>query len=323
MPARFGSGLMGLVGFRLGAHRYLLRQARRQGDMASFQLGSRTAVLVNRPDLIKEVLITRADQFGRGYLMERAKRLLGNGLLTIEGQAHHDQRRMLQPVFAQREVGRGPDLTGPALDAMLSRWETGRAFDVLPAVERLTMEVIARYLFGTDLGADETAIRDDLALLGRWFPLLSLPGGRRLERFPLVRSASAALARFDATIHRRVAESQGQSSCLARMGASLEPTTVRDHVVTMFLAGFDTTAASLAWTLYLLSTHPAVAQRVRDDPAFAYEVVQESLRLYPPIVRMGRRALDDMVIGGHFVAKGSVVRQSVRYPPRPALVPRP
>jgi cytochrome P450 len=190
---------------------------------------------------------------------------------------------------------------------MLSRWEAGRAFEVLPAVERLTMEVIARYLFGTDLGADGPAIRNDLALIGRWFPLLSLPGGRRIERFPLVRSASTALARFDATIYRRVAESQGQSSCLARMAGSLEPAAVRDHVVTMFLAGFDTTAASLAWTLHLLSTHPPVAQRVHDDPAFADKVVQESLRLFPPIVRMGRRALDDMVIGGRFVARGSVV----------------
>jgi Cytochrome P450 len=73
MAARFGAGLMGLV-FRLGTQRFLLRQARRQGDIASFQLGSRAAVLVNHPDLVKEVLITRADQFGRGYLMERAKR---------------------------------------------------------------------------------------------------------------------------------------------------------------------------------------------------------------------------------------------------------
>lgn len=306
MLTRLGMGVGGLIGFRVAAHHFLLNQARRQGDLAGFRLGSRPAFLVSHPDLVREVLVDRAAEFGKGYLLQRAKALLGEGLLTLEGEQHRLARRQLQPCFARPGLEAHQTVIDGCLTSFRAGWTPGAALQVVPAAESITMELMARFLFGTELGDDGPAIRRDLALLGRWFPLLSLPGAKRFEGWPVIRRATGALARFDATIRRR-ARIASPTSLLGRMAGAMTEQQLRDHVVTLFLAGFDTTAAAIGWTFHLLSTHPSVARGVRDDPALAEPVVSETLRLYPPIIRMGRRALHDLTLGGRRIPRGAVV----------------
>jgi len=300
--------------FHRAPHAFLARVARESGDIGSFQLGRRQAFLVNHPDLIRAVLVDHADGFGRGYLMRRAKRLLGEGLLTSEGCAHRRQRRAIQPTLSRARIQEhAPEIT-EQVAVWRDRLTLGRPFDLLEEAAALTMEVIARQLFGVELGRDLDRLTRELAILTRWSPLIMLPRMELLERLPFFSRISQALDRLDVIVRSQIdaARRRGGRHIIAHLvghGGFESDDRLRDEVVTLFMAGHDTTAASLAWTLILLARNRAVAERLRDDQSgrFADAVVRESLRLYPPAVRTGHRALRAMEIGGVSVPAGAMV----------------
>lgn len=156
--------------FHSDATGFLLRIAQEQGDVARFRLGRREAVLLAHPDLIRTVLVDRAVEFGKGRLMQRARRLLGDGLLTSEGEAHRAQRRHIQRAFS-RERLRGYSSLVPSLVARhTARWRSGTRVRVDAEMDSLAMRTVAGALFGADIEDELPALGQALRLLSRWRP---------------------------------------------------------------------------------------------------------------------------------------------------------
>ncbi len=334
-PGPRGLPLLGsLIAFRLDTNGFLLELARRYGDLASFQLGRRRAFLLNHPELVKDALVAHRFRFGKGALMLRARRLLGDGLLTSEGELHRLQRRRLQPEFHRQKIaayGRVMTAAAAQLDA---RWREGETLDLGKEMMHLSMAIVAKALFDADVEAEAPELGEALAVLGRWFPLLTLPYAEVLERLPLplIRQARGALDRLNATVHRFIHERRASprqdviSMLLAIRDeqGTMPDTLIRDETMTLFLAGYETTATALTWTWYLLSQHPEAEARLHaeldtvlgerlpeaeDLPRLEYteRVLAESLRLYPPVGRIGLRPLEDYTVQGTTIPQGSVV----------------
>jgi cytochrome P450 len=307
-----------------------LRLARAEGDIAAFRLGRRDAFLLSHPDHVRQVLVDDADQFRKGGLMQRARRLLGDGLLTSEGERHHAQRRALQPAFCRRQLAAYGAAIPPLAAAAAAKWCVGQVVDVSAAMDELALAVVTETL----IGADAAPLADDLPVLSARVSLLAAPFGSVLERLrvPPFRAAGLAADRLRSAMldHVTSAEPAGERdvmSLLRRVGLNgrrMPAALARDEAMTMFLAGHDTTAAALTWTWHLLATHPAAAARLRDelnavlgdrDPtqedcsslAYAGMVFDEALRLYPPIGRIGRRPVREYTIGGRHLPAGAAV----------------
>lgn len=321
-----------LVAFRADAPGFLLRIAQEQGDIARFRLGRRDAFLLSHPDQVRTVLVDHAAAFTKGNLMQRARRLLGDGLLTSERELHHAQRRRIQPVFARHHL---PDYTAvvpPLAETVSAQWQNGVPVRLDRGMDGLAMRIVAQALLGADIEAQVPELAGALHRLARWAPVLILPGGRALERsrLPGIRALSRALEIVERVVDQRIADGGTGAPLLSALlsaradGSTMPPRLVRDEVMTIFLAGHDTTAAALTWIWLLLGTHPAVRWELRReivdilaarDPepadyarlAYTDMVVREALRLYPPIGRIGRRPMEDLDIGPVVLPKGAPV----------------
>ncbi|HUF35027.1 MAG TPA: cytochrome P450 [Gemmatimonadales bacterium] len=334
-PAGRGLPLLGhLPWFYADTNGFLLRLARSQGDIATFRLGRDEAFLLSHPDHVRQVLVEDADRFRKGRLMQRARRVLGDGLLTSEEPLHHEQRRRLQLAFCSSRLDRYGEIVAPFAARTADRWTAGRAIDVGDAMDELAMAIVVRTLLGADTEGDAAPLAADLRVLSRWLPLLAVPGARWMEHtgLPPFRGAGQAADRLHAAVHRCIdgatpAGDRDLLSVLLRPGADgtpMPPGLARDEAMTLFLAGRDTTAAVLTWTWYLLAAHPEVDQRLgreleevlgdrdpapADCPALGYTgmVLDEALRLYPPAGRIGRRPVAEYCIGGRRISAGAAV----------------
>lgn len=313
---------------------------REYGDAVYFRVANRRAMLLSHPDDIEQVLVTENRHFVKNYAMRFLRPLLGRGLLLNEGADWLRQRRLIQPAFARPRVEAYVPAMVECTQQMLSRWEEGRVVDFSAAMFRLTMTIGSQTLLGIDAGSRfrevaqclETVLDDFLRRLGRplvlptWVPT---PANLRLHR------AIQHLDRIlEQLIQQRRHEEAGDDalSLLVRArdevdGGGLSDRQLRDEVMTLFLAGHETTANALTWTWHLLSQHAEVQAEVRrearevlgdavptaaDVPHLKYTecVVREALRLYPPAYVIGRRPLTDITIGGHFIPAGTNVLMS-------------
>jgi cytochrome P450 len=308
---------------------FLLRLAREQGDVATFRLGRRDAFLLSHPDHVRQVLVDDAAAFQKGGIMRRARRLLGDGLLTSEGERHHAQRRALQPAFSRTQLA-GYGAAVPRLAAaMAESWSNGQVVQLSAAMDQLALAVMTETL----LGAEAAALAADLRVLSARGPLLVAPFGRVLERLrvPPFRAAGRAADRIRSAMleHVTSARPAGARDVMSLLrcagpGGPMPAELARDEAVTLFLAGHDTTAAALTWTWYLLAGHPAVATRLRaeleellgdrdpapeDAPRLRYTgmVFDEAIRLYPPIGRIGRRPVNEYAIAGQRLPASAAV----------------
>jgi len=312
----------------------------RHGDVARFRLGPVFVYLVNDPDLIRSVLVTRADAYHKGRALERARRLLGQGLLTSEGALHLRQRRLMQPAFhRERIAGYGETMVRYAGRAA-ERWKAGETIDVHKEMVALTLAIVGKTLFDADVEeeADEIgkALTEALELFQR---LLMVPYGEFLEKLPIPSTLRfrSARRRLDATIARLIAERRrnprDRKDLLTLLllaqdtegdGGGMTDTQLRDEAMTIFLAGHETTANAMAWTWHLLSQNPEAEGRlhgeldrvlegrapgVADLPRLRYTemVLSESMRLFPPAWILGRRAIVDHELGGYRIPAGSIV----------------
>ena len=312
----------------------------RHGDVARFRLGPVFVYLVNDPDLIRSVLVTRADAYHKGRALERARRLLGQGLLTSEGALHLRQRRLMQPAFhRERIAGYGETMVRYAGRAA-ERWKAGETIDVHKEMVALTLAIVGTTLFDADVEeeADEIgkALTEALELFQR---LLMVPYGEFLEKLPIPSTLRfrSVRRRLDATIARLIAERRrnprDRKDLLTLLllaqdtegdGGGMTDTQLRDEAMTIFLAGHETTANAMAWTWHLLSQNPEAEGRlhgeldrvlegrapgVADLPRLRYTemVLSESMRLFPPAWILGRRAIVDHELGGYRIPAGSIV----------------
>ena len=319
---------------------FLTRTAREHGDVARFRMGPVELYLVNRPEWIRDLFVTHASIFHKGRGLERAKRLLGEGLLTSEDPVHLRQRRMMQPAFHRERIAGYGEAMVEVAERVTRDWKDGEVRDAALAMTRLTLAIVGRTLFDADIEAEADeighALTQTLALFGR---SVALPYFEILDRLPLPsnRRFARAKARIDATIARLIAERRGAPAGRADLltlllaardtegdGRGMTDTQVRDEAITIFLAGHETTANALAWTWWLLSGNPQAEARLHaevdavlggraptaaDLPRLRYAemVLAESMRLYPPAWIVGRRAMEPYTIGGYGVPKGSIV----------------
>jgi cytochrome P450 len=300
----------------------LLRIAREHGDVAGFRFGSQGEILLNHPDLIREVLVGEQRSFMKGQALQVAKRVLGEGLLTSENELHLRQRRLMQPLFHGRRVAGYEEVFATCAQRAQASWRDGHAVDVHAEMTRLTLDIVGRTLFDADVTGEAPEIGDALTEALDGVNRLVYPWGPLLDRLPLsaTRRFRQACVRLDATIYRLIDERRAAgatgsdllSLLLAAQdeGGGMSDRQVRDEAMTLFLAGHETTANLLTWTLYLLSQHPEDEERVVSELAAGAETTQadrvlsEALRLYPPAWVIGRRALADVDLGRIVIPAG-------------------
>lgn len=323
---------------RRDAPAYLQRMQREYGDAVFLPTAGQQVYFLAHPDAVREVLVTQQHRFKKSRMLERAKVLLGDGLLTSEGALHRRQRRLVQPAFHRdRLAGYARTMVDRALVAR-ERWRDGVEFDMSPEMTRLTMDIVSRALFSAEVEGEADDIQAALGDVFGLFNMILLPFSEYLEKLPLPQMLRfhAARRRLDATIYRLIAEHRASGDDKGDLLSMLllaqdeegqggmSDTQVRDEVLTLFLAGHETTANALTWTWYLLSQNLEAERRILAEidevlggraPAFddlsrlpyTTGVFSEGLRLFPPAWAIGRRALEDVDVCGTQVPKGCVV----------------
>ena len=340
------------LAFRRNPLAFFESTARTYGDVARFSFGSQPAYLVSHPAFIEDILVTSARKFTKGIALQRAKKLLGEGLLTSEGQMHLRQRRTIQPLFHRQQV---QGFAGAMVRHGL-RWRDtirdGATIDVTAEMGRLTLAIVGETLFSTNVQRDADEVRRALTDAVQSFAYALLPGVELFERLPIGPFVKVRKARvkLDRIIHRVIAERRSNPNAandlIAMLLSARDPENpsepgmsdqqIRDEAMTIFLAGYETTANAMAWTWHLLGSAPHVEeklhaelQRVLGDRAptmddvprleFTRAVIAESMRVYPPAWTMGRRAIEPHVIGGYEIEKHALVLTSqwvVHHDPR-------
>src|SRR5580704_8031732 len=311
--------------------------AQTYGDIAHYKIGSHHIVFLNHPEYIREVLVVQNDNFIKERTVQRTRMLLGDGMITTEGAAHRAQRLAAQPAFhRQRIVEYAGSIVVEAMHARDS-WQAGEQRDIAADMMRLTLNVVARTLFATDLSQEVYELAAAInRIMGLYNFLVMLPAAEWLVhlRPPGLAAFVRARKRIDAVVYRMIdahlKSGRDQGSLLDMMIAASPANdaearrSLRDQVITIFLAGYETVANALSWTWYLLSQNPRCEKKfheevdsvlkgrspsVEDVPRLRYteNVMAESLRLFPPAWAMGRYALHDFSLGEFFLPARTTV----------------
>ena len=311
------------------------------GDAAHYKLGRRHVVFLNNPEYLREILVVQNSNFVKERTVQRMKMLVGQGLITSEDPFHRKQRMLAQPAFyRQRIAAYADDIVGKT-SAFCERWRPGQQLDFSQEMMHLTLDIIAKTLFDSDVAAEVAEIsREVNAIMGLYNFLVVVPMAEMLQHYPLpgMKRFRQARARLDAIVYRMIEEHRRDdrhgadllSMLLAARyedGSAMPDLQVRDEVMTIFLAGYETIANALTWTWYLLSQNPEAENKFYseldsvlagrkakyDDISklnYTEMVLSESMRLYPPAWAMGRLALEDFSLGPYFLPKDTTVFMS-------------
>lgn len=308
------------------------------GRVSHYKLGSSHIVFINDPELIREILVNQAGSFIKERTQHRMKILLGDGLITSEGEFHMRQRRIAAPAFHRQRIQNYAGMMVDHAAAAGNTWRQGERFDMSAAMMDLTLGIVARTLFATDVTEDVREINREVNAIMRLYNyLVALPRAETYLRWPipgLIRFRKAR-ARLDAVVYRMIAErravSEDRGDLLSMLLASrdeegrqegMSDVQLRDEIITIFLAGYETVANALTWTWYLLSENPSTAQRMQSEiaavlrgqpatieamPQLRYTemVFAESMRLYPPAWAMGRQATTTVEMGPYRFPAGT------------------
>jgi cytochrome P450 len=318
-----------IIRFRRAPLEFVAENARRFGDVASFRLGRQLAYQVNHPDLVRELLVANAGDHLRGPLMQRARAVMGNGLLTSEEPLHTEQRRALQPLFHRERLAAYADIIETSSQTFASAWQDGESIDVRPAMLRLSLDIVGHSLFGADLRDDARRIAQAVNAFMLMMDAVFFPWPDRFLRLPLppMRRFRRGLSDLDEIISRLIAapdeESGGIAGWLLRSGRGPAwRRQVRDECVTFLLAGHETVANALTFALLLIAQHAAVAERIADEAVacaqapsadrherlrYTRAVLAESMRLYPPVWILARQTKAASSVGPQRVPPGTVI----------------
>ncbi|NOK01378.1 MULTISPECIES: cytochrome P450 [Myxococcus] len=341
-PTSPGAPLIGhLHALRKDPLHFLQTQVREYGDVVRLPMGPACLVLVAHPDGVRHVLQDHARNYSkqsRGFMVLRE--LLGHGLLTSEGDHWLRQRRLAQPAFHRQRVAGFArtmvDATADLAASLEARADTGAAFNVAEDFTRLTLRIASTTLFGADVSS---AAHDIATVLSRMqvfvYKRLTQPVPLPL-RLPLLahRQFERDVGSLNRVVHgiitKRRRESGEHHDLLQMMmeahdddtGERMSDTQLRDEVLTLLIAGHETTASALAWTIMLLSQHPSVRRDMESELArelggrnpthedlprleLTRRVVDESMRLYPPAWTLSRTATEEDLVGGFRIPKGA------------------
>jgi cytochrome P450 len=317
---------------------FLTQTAREYGDVACFRFGLRRCYLVNHPDLIEQVLVTDARHYSKHFGARNYKPVLGNGLVTSEGDFWRRQRRLAQPAFLRsRLAGYAPVMVDLTRKMLADDWRDGLRVDLHAELSRLTSAIALKTLFNLDDSSERDAYTDSLRevfmlLSQRFRRLVTLPHWMPTpNNIRLWRGLARLRALVDGFIRQGRARKEPGEDLLSRLllaqdedGSRMTDAQLRDEAMTLYLAGHETTALTLCWTWYALARQPRVEERlvaewdsvlagraptVEDLPRLPYteHVITESMRLYPPVYLIGRQALDRRELGGFVVPRGTTV----------------
>ncbi len=322
---------------------FMTHVAREYGDVAQYRMAHMTWYQVNHPDGIARILQENNRNYGKGALTLGVLRpLAGNGLFLSEGEFWLRQRRLMQPTFNHRHVAVFGEMMVEATGGLLLRWDNpaaaGRPIDMLREMSRLTLDIVSHALFSTHVGDEGGAVGRAVTTLVEdigyrfkvpFYPPPSVPTPRNLRR----RAAQGAL---DRTVYgiieaRRRGETAGDDLLGLLMsvrdeetGEGMSDKQLRDEIITLFIAGHETTAVTLTWAWHLLAAHSAAAERLRAELAavlggraptvadlsnlpYTRMVIEETMRLYPPAWITNREAVADDEVCGYHIPAGAIV----------------
>ncbi len=325
-PAPPSSNLRQLVRDPLG---FFHAAATQYGDIVCYRPAPEPAYLINHPDYVRHVLLDNNHNYSKATSSNLLfTKVVGEGLLTSEGETWRKQRRMMQPAFHHSRLERLDEIIAQAAEIMLERWKelftAGQPVDLSREMGALTLTVTTKALFGVDLG-DE--VREIGELVTEGLGYLEKPSNPHL-----VNSISRLNKVVDRIIQQRKQDFRDGGDLLSSLiqarddktGIGMDDDQLRCQILTLMLAGYDTTASALSWTWYLLSQNPSSLERLRQEVVtilngrtprysdleqlpYTRMVLNESLRMYPPAWTLGRRAIDEDEIAGYYVAPNTVI----------------
>jgi cytochrome P450 len=339
-PGPQGNYLIGnLLDYARDPLDFMVRCSREYGEVVRLRMGGLPLYLLSHPDHAEYILVKNHRNFMKSRYFRRELSFLGQGLLNSEGELWRRQRRLAQPAFHRKRVGAYGEVMVSQAERILATWRDGEVRDVHQEMRRLTLGIVAEVLFGAETDkADE--VGEVLGWLDKHTNRLEEQGNAMVVRFLLGNFPTPTNLRFRKGIGRlddiiydlireRLENGKDTGDLLSMLlrfrdegGGRMSDKQLRDEVLTLLLAGHETTALALSWTWYLLSQHPEVeaelleellevledrAPTVEDLPRLSYSemVIKESMRLYPPAWGVSREAIAECEIGGYRVPAGT------------------
>jgi cytochrome P450 len=350
--------------------RVLMKIAYTYGDISHFKFGRQHVYLINDPQYIENILIRDHKIFIKSRGLQASRRLLGEGLVTSEGEYHDKQRRIIQPAFHPNRIKNYGHIMADYAERISEKWEDGMIIDIHREMMYITSAIIAKSVLGSDI-VDVESDKVNRALLAsmEYLNRVLMPFGELIEKIPILpinKDFRSAKNTLDIIVYRmieehrkskneikskRLEENIDDHDLLDTLIEAQDPQLgikqmsdiqLRDEVMTIFLAGHETTANALTWTFYLLSQYPDVEHRLYEEihnvlgtdnnnvnqsknsrgnlrlPTiediskleYTEKVLRESMRLYPPAWTLGRQALTDYEIDKYVIPHGSIILMS-------------
>lgn len=326
--------------FRKNPTEFLTKMSK-LGDVSTFRVGKIPAYLINHPDLIRDLTVTNHAKFVKGRALQRAKGLLGEGLLTSEREFHLRQRRMIQPAFHRNRINEYAKSMIEFGEKMSAEWRDGDMRDIDKEMMRLTLWIVGKTLFSANVEDAASEVGAAMTTIVSMFNFMLLPFSEYLEKLPIppVRKLKHARRTLDEVIYQiineRRASNEDKGDLLSMLlmaqdeetGGAMTDKQVRDECLTLFLAGHETTAVALTWTFYLLSQNPQIEKKFHAELdavlgdgeitpedygklKFTESVLAESMRLFPPAWTIGRLATEEHEFNSYKIAPKSLVLAS-------------
>jgi cytochrome P450 len=333
-------GARNLVRFVRGQLPWLQGLATKHGDIVKMKMMGSWWFVISHPDDIERMLVKDARVMQRDAGIDIVRRVLGHGLLTSEGDLWKRQRKLMSQAFSPKRISDYATAMVRVADVALGRWRDGATANLHQEMSRLTMEVVADVLFGASMSAaDVEAVGGAMEVVNEFFSgsteaMLKVPKWVPTPRNVRMNRAVVTLDRvvYDIIAQRR--DGQPRNDLLGTLlaardddGAGMSDGQLRDEVMTLFLAGHETTSLALAHSLYLLSLNPEIEKRLHDEISrvlgdrlptaedarslpFAEWVIKETMRLYPPAWATGRETTEPYELRGHTIPVGSQLMSS-------------
>ena len=325
--------LVQTLGFIFAPAPFLDACRRRYGDVVTMgTLFDPRFVMVFDPEVVKKVFRGPHEQLRAGEANAPLGPVLGDrSVLLLDGREHLRQRKLMLPAFHGERMREYESVMTAAADRVIDSWPVGETFALLPAMQRLTLDVIMHAVFGVEEGPRQEElkrrVRTMLDPVGNRAAILMmmLSGGRlgvtgRIERFQRQRKAVDEMIYAEIARRRTAEDLEERTDVLSMLllardedGEAMTDAELRDELVTLLVAGHETTATALAWTLELLVHHPGALERLGDgsDPAYLKAVIDESLRLRPVVPLAGRRLAAPLAVDGISLPEGTDVTPAI------------
>ncbi|MYR44702.1 cytochrome P450 [Streptomyces sp. SID5910] len=315
-----------------------------QGGLVRIWLGTKQAYVVSDHDMLYDILVRKAKSFEKGMQFDQARPLLGNGILLSEGDFHRRQRLLMQPAFHHEKIGTYVDVMRESATDVFGTWRDGQRVGMYSMFYELAVRIVIKALFSTDM------VEQDVAEVFKSMPIVISGVEKRaaippalLDRIPTQSSREfhSAIGRLYSMGRRIIADYRAKGASdqvddlmtllfAAQAGGNKEMTDkqIQDEFMTLLTAGSETTPSAMSWTCMLLGRHPEVQRRMQEevdkvvgdrpveagdlrDLDYTRRVIQEALRMYPPVWALGRKCVQDTELGGHLIPAGTEVLYSI------------